>query len=160
MVTYQTPILSVGWNWSKSSLWWWWVVVVCKPILVFSLGFDQAEQKCKSGVDLIVRGYYLENKLSCVYNLDCWTSWETYRERFRMINFWFKTNALYFQVLNDDLEKGNEEENPDVKRKKKSLGSITYKVDIELDLYCLNLVHIQKFGLKLHFLQGGNFGNC
>jgi 4-amino-4-deoxy-L-arabinose transferase-like glycosyltransferase len=35
----------------NSSLWWWWVVVVvvvvvvCKPILVFSLGFDQAEQK-------------------------------------------------------------------------------------------------------------------
>ena len=23
---------------------WWWVVVVFKPILVFSLGFDQAEQ--------------------------------------------------------------------------------------------------------------------
>jgi hypothetical protein len=23
MVIYQTPILSVGLNWSKSSLWWW-----------------------------------------------------------------------------------------------------------------------------------------
>ena len=36
-----------------------------------------------------------------------------------------------FQVLNDDQEKGlieNEEENPEVKKKKKSLGSIKYKV--------------------------------
>ena len=41
MVIYQTPILSVGWRWSKSSMWW---VVVCKPILALSLGFGQAEQ--------------------------------------------------------------------------------------------------------------------
>jgi hypothetical protein len=45
MVIFQTPILSVSWNWAKTSLWWWWWwVVVFKHILVFSLGFDQDEQ--------------------------------------------------------------------------------------------------------------------
>ena len=45
MVIYQDPSFCIVWNWSKSLCWlWWWV---CKPILVFSLTFDKAEQKCK-----------------------------------------------------------------------------------------------------------------
>jgi hypothetical protein len=42
------------------------------------------------------------------------------------------------KVLNDDQEKGlieNEEQNPEVKKKKKNLGSIKYKVNIYLDLW-------------------------
>ena len=46
MVICQDPSLYVAWNWSKS---FWWVVVVvvvvCKPILVFSFDFGQAEQQ-------------------------------------------------------------------------------------------------------------------
>jgi hypothetical protein len=32
-------VVGGGWWW-----WWWWVVVVCKPILVLSFDFGQAEQ--------------------------------------------------------------------------------------------------------------------
>ena len=43
MVIFQDPsFLAV-----VKSLWWWWVK--CKPILVFSLRFDQDEQKLKVG---------------------------------------------------------------------------------------------------------------
>jgi hypothetical protein len=41
MEIYQEPSLSVVWKWSKSLL---VVDVVWKSILVFSFGFDQAEQ--------------------------------------------------------------------------------------------------------------------
>ena len=58
MVIYQTLILSVAWIWYNSLL-WWWVVVVCKHILVFSLGFDQAEQNYLSTQKQII---YPENK--------------------------------------------------------------------------------------------------
>jgi hypothetical protein len=50
MVIYPESNLYVAWNWSTSL---WWMVVVggsgggwlCEPILVFSFGFDQAEQQ-------------------------------------------------------------------------------------------------------------------
>ena len=35
----------VWWVGGGGGWWWWVVVVVCKPILVFSLSLDQAEQK-------------------------------------------------------------------------------------------------------------------
>ena len=41
-------IMAGGW-------WWWWLV--CTPVLVFSLGFGQAEQ-CKSLYDSTTIGQY------------------------------------------------------------------------------------------------------
>ena len=56
MVIYQDLSINVALMWSTSLL----IVVVCKPILVFCFGFDQAEQN-KVKFTLETRVYVCEN---------------------------------------------------------------------------------------------------
>ena len=72
------PILRLRWLVGGGGGWWWWLVVVgwwlvCKPILLFSLSLDQAEQSyfpCSFGYESdhpkLIKG--------CTFVLKCLTS--------------------------------------------------------------------------------------